>query len=86
MKKEVKEFADFYGLLDNLIAQESAPILADDELTINRVAGRADCGRVRAKGMIKRWLAGGLIEYVGKRSEPMFNHVSDAWKIVKKGV
>jgi hypothetical protein len=83
MQKAVKDFSDFYGLLDQLIAGESPPPLEADDITVMRLAERAKCGNHKAKSMVVKWAASGVVEYIGKRREPR-GHAIDAWRL-KKG-
>ena len=66
--------------LDNLLMQDAPPYLADDDITIMRLAHRAGCGSAKAKNMITKWVTEGKLEYIGKRREAR-GHLVDAWRI-----
>ena len=66
--------------LDSLLMQEAPPYLAEDDITIMRLARRAGCGSAKAKTMLKKWVTEGRVEYIGKRREER-GHLVDAWRI-----
>ena len=83
MQKAVKDFADHYALLDNIIAAQLPPPLGDGEFTLYIVMERADCGTKRAAAIIRDAVAAGQMEYIGKR-RGKHGHALDAWRVVKK--
>ena len=84
MQKAVKEFSDFYGLLDDLIAAEAPPPLLDTDLTIQRLTKWAKCSAGRARRMIEKWLEQGRVEAIGKRRVES-GHAVEAWRLIEKG-
>lgn len=75
---------DLLKALDDLILQESPPELSEIDITVSRVKERAKCGDKKAETMIKKWVADGAMEYIGKRRGQR-GHKIDAWRLVTKG-
>jgi len=84
MQKAVKDFADHYDLLDDILAAVAPPPLADTDVTVARVMARAQCGSVKAHTIIREAVAAGLMESIGKRRGPTGHSVA-AWRIIAKG-
>lgn len=83
MQKAVKEFADYYGILDRLIAEDAPPPLADTDLTVSRLAVRAKCREQKAARMLAEWEQAGKAEYIGMKRIPR-GHKVKAWRLVVK--
>lgn len=83
MNKVVKDFADFYGDLDALIAESILPDLAPGDITARMVQDRKGCHHEQARVALKRWQAEGKVEYIGKRKGPRGQAV-DAWRMTGK--
>ena len=75
--------ADFFKDLDNLLAAQIPPPLADGEFTLYIVMERADCCTKRAAAIIRDAVAAGQMEYIGKR-RGKHGHALDAWRVVQK--
>ena len=71
---------DLQAALDALLMQDAPPYLADDDITIMRLAHRAGCCSAKAKSMITKWVTEGKLEYIGKRREER-GHSLDAWRL-----
>jgi hypothetical protein len=81
MKKEVQEFADYYQLLDSLIAETVVPDLASGDITARIVMERRGCHHQQALTLIRHWEKNGKVEFIGKRREPTRGQTVNAWRL-----
>jgi hypothetical protein len=72
--------SDLAAALDALIEQDAPPYLADDDVTVVRLADHAKCGHAKARKMLTDWQTAGKVEYIGMRREPR-GHQVKAWKV-----
>lgn len=73
--------SELENALDSLLMQDAPPQLADDDITVMRLARRAKCGPLKASRLLDEWTAVGKVEFVGVRREP-HGHKVKAWRLV----
>jgi hypothetical protein len=84
MSKEITNpvsLSELDKALDSLILQEAPPLLAADDVTIQRLAERAKCGYQKAGRMLEKWTADGRVTFVGQRRDDS-GHKVKAWKVI----
>jgi predicted transcriptional regulator len=67
--------------LDALVMAEIIPPIAEDDITIVKICERYEKDHKVAKKIIKKLVADGKLEYVGKRQARSNGRIVDAWKM-----
>lgn len=70
--------------LDNLVLAEIILPVSEDDITIAKIAERYELDYKVAKKIVKKLVADGKLEFVGKRRVMSNGHVVDVWRLKAK--